>query len=172
VKCDSPTFSADVVKQFFADFEAGKLDKHVRSQDEPKNNDGPVKVLTGRNFEKLVSSGEKDALVEFYAPWCGHCKALEPKWEELGKKVKAKHPDVLIGKMDATANAYPTDLFQVSGYPTIYFAPAKKGAKPIKYEGEREVDAMYKFLKKKSKAIKKQLKKQNDADDDDDDDDE
>ena len=41
----------------------------------------------GRNFEEIVNDETKDVLIEFYAPWCGHCKSLAPKYEELGEKV-------------------------------------------------------------------------------------
>lgn len=43
--------------------------------------------MVGKNFEEIVNDEEKDVLIEFYAPWCGHCKALAPKYEELGEKV-------------------------------------------------------------------------------------
>lgn len=42
------------------------------------------------NFESLVNDDSKDVLIEFYAPWCGHCKSLEPKYKELGEKVSVK----------------------------------------------------------------------------------
>jgi len=45
----------------------------------------------------------KDVLVEYYAPWCGHCKSLAPIYEELAQSLKS-NPNVLIAKMDATAN--------------------------------------------------------------------
>jgi len=148
-KMDGSKFSADTVNQFYADFAAGKLEQHVKSADIPTKNDGPVKVVVGKTFEKIVNDPEKDVLIEFYAPWCGHCKSLEPKYEELGRKFKG-NDNIVIAKIDATANDYSKE-YEVSGYPTIYFKPAKAGANPVKYEGDREVDAMYKFIQKKAK---------------------
>ena len=46
----------------------------------------------GRNFEEIVNDEKKDVLIEFYAPWCGHCKSLAPKYEELGEKVGGMDP--------------------------------------------------------------------------------
>lgn len=44
-------------------------------------------VVVAENFDDLVNAEDKDVLIEFYAPWCGHCKNLEPKYKELGEKV-------------------------------------------------------------------------------------
>lgn len=49
---------------------------------------GDVKVAVGKNFEELIMDADKDVLIEFYAPWCGHCKSLAPKYEELAEKVE------------------------------------------------------------------------------------
>jgi len=45
----------------------------------------------------------KDVLVEYYAPWCGHCKSLAPIYEELANKLKS-NKNLVIAAMDATAN--------------------------------------------------------------------
>ena len=96
------------------------------------------KVLVAENFDAIVNDDSKDVLIEFYAPWCGHCKTLEPKYIELGEKVRvglktwlpvifvflnfvctqqhnlflnlqlSSDPSIVIAKMDATANDVPS----------------------------------------------------------------
>ncbi|OWF46935.1 protein disulfide-isomerase A3-like [Mizuhopecten yessoensis] len=134
-------FSMDTFKQFVNDFLDDKLEPYMKSEAVPSDNSGPVKVLVAKNFDEIVSD-DKDVLVEFYAPWCGHCKSLEPKYNELGEKVK-DISSVVIAKMDATANDVPSQ-YEVRGFPTIYFKP--KGSQPRKYEGGREVDDFMKYL--------------------------
>lgn len=47
-----------------------------------------LQVLVAKNYKELILDSDKDALIEFYAPWCGHCKSLAPKYDELGAKVR------------------------------------------------------------------------------------
>lgn len=67
----------------------------------------------------------------FYAPWCGHCKALEPTWLELFLKLDAT--DVMVVKIDATAkdSIAVKDSFGVKGFPTLVFL---KGNKAYRYK--------------------------------------
>lgn len=99
--------STDVTKAklsaFTADYKAGKLSPHLKSEEAPADNSGNVKVLVGKTFESIVLDESKDVLVEFYAPWCGHCKSLAPIYEELGERFSGVN-SVVIAKMDATAN--------------------------------------------------------------------
>ncbi|RCN26494.1 thioredoxin [Ancylostoma caninum] len=46
--------------------------------------------LTDANFEKLVLNSKDVWLVEFFAPWCGHCKNLEPHWKAAASELKGK----------------------------------------------------------------------------------
>ena len=58
--------------------------QHYLSQELPEDWDSkPVKVLVASNFEKVVMDTSKDVLVEFYAPWCGHCKQLAPVYDQV-----------------------------------------------------------------------------------------
>lgn len=73
------------------DFAEGKLSPYLKSEDVPADNSGPVKVAVAKNFAEVVTNNGKDTLIEFYAPWCGHCKKLVPIYDELGQKVRF-HP--------------------------------------------------------------------------------
>ena len=138
-------FSIEALQRFVEDFTAGKLQPFVKSEELPEDNSGPVKVAVGKNFDELVLNSEKDVLIKFYAPWCGHCKKMAPAYEELGQALQDE-PGVDIVKMDATANDV-TGPFVVHGFPTLFFLPAASKT-PIKYEGGREVDDFIKYIAK------------------------
>lgn len=140
-------FSVEALKKFVEDFLAGNLQPFVKSEELPEDNSGPVKVAVGRNFDDLVLNSKKDVFIEFYAPWCGHCKKLAPIYEELGKALE-NEPTIEIVKMDATANDI-TGPFQVHGFPTLYFLPSTSKV-PKKYEGGRDLDDFISYIAKYS----------------------
>jgi protein disulfide isomerase family A protein 3 len=144
-KSDATTFSIEAVDAFAKAFLAGEVSKHVKSEPIPTAHDGDVTVVVGKTFDELVLDKSKDVLIEFYAPWCGHCKSLAPKWSELATKMK-DYPSLRIAKIDATANDYPSN-FNVRGYPTILLVK-NDGSEPVAYDGAREVKDMVSWLKK------------------------
>ncbi|KAA3674400.1 protein disulfide-isomerase A1 [Paragonimus westermani] len=105
-----------------------------------------VAVLTKDNFESACNK-YKFCLVEFYAPWCGHCKALKPEYEKAAEILKTEAPDVLLAKVDATVE---TDLAQehgVTGYPTLKFL---KNGEWVDYSGGRKADGIVTWVKRKT----------------------
>eukprot|EP00742_Colponemidia_sp_Colp-10_P002317 GILJ01002473.1.p1 GENE.GILJ01002473.1~~GILJ01002473.1.p1 ORF type:complete len:442 (+),score=88.83 GILJ01002473.1:48-1328(+) len=96
--------------------------------------------LTSANFEEQVLKSQDQWLVEFYAPWCGHCKNLAPEWEQAATKLKG---EVKVAKVDATVESELAQRYGVSGFPTIKMFPAgpKKG-KPTDYQGARDASAI------------------------------
>lgn len=132
------------INKFIDDWKSEKLTPYFKSEAAPDNSNNPVKVIVGDTFEKLVLSGDKHVLLEAYAPWCGHCKKLEPIYDELAKKLANEH-DIVIAKMDATANEH--SALNVKGFPTIKFY--KKGStEATEYSGDRTYEGFLTFLEK------------------------
>ena len=99
-------------------------------------------VLNGQNFDDLVLGSKDIWMVEFYAPWCGHCKNLEPEWNQAATKLKGQ---VKLGKVDATVESALAQRFGVSGYPTIKvfdYGEGKTDSKAKAYDGARDAAAI------------------------------
>ncbi|KAL5199425.1 hypothetical protein ABZP36_020628 [Zizania latifolia] len=138
--------SVENIKRFAENFLEEKLTPFYKSEPVPESNKGDVKIVVGKNLDQIVLDESKDALLEIYAPWCGHCQALEPTYNKLGKHLRGIG-SLVIAKMDGTTNEHPRA--KPDGFPTILFYPAgKKSFDPIVFEGDRTVVEMYKFIKK------------------------
>jgi protein disulfide-isomerase A1 len=125
----------------------GEIKASLKSEEvSPEDTAGDVKVLKGTSFNDIVMNNDKDVLVEFYAPWCGHCKKLAPTYDELGAKF-ASVDSVVIVKMDATANEIDVDGVDVKGFPTLYFFPGNDKKNPVRYEAGRELEDFVEYLK-------------------------
>ncbi|XP_023830058.1 protein disulfide-isomerase A6 [Salvelinus sp. IW2-2015] len=95
-----------------------------------------VVELTDDNFDRLVLDSGEVWLVEFFAPWCGHCKSLEPEWAAAASAVKEQTKDkVHLGAVDATVQQGLASRYGVRGFPTIKIF--KKGEEPEDYQGGR-----------------------------------
>ncbi|KAI8875696.1 thioredoxin-domain-containing protein [Backusella circina FSU 941] len=122
--------------------EKTKLVPRVRIQ---KSN---VIELDDDNFKENVIDSNKNVLVKFYAPWCGHCQNLAPIYEKIGDAF-SNVDNCLIVKVNAEeADDVATD-YDIFGYPTFMFFPSNKEEEPFVYEGERTEFAFIEFLNKR-----------------------
>lgn len=135
------------VTAFVKEYEAGRLRPHMKSEQPPGAQQGPVFTLVGSTFQQVVKDPSKDVLVEFYAPWCGHCKKLEPVYRDVAKRLEAVST-MLVAKIDATAN--DVEDVDVEGFPTIKLWRADHKDDPLDYDGDRDVDSFLAWLEEKA----------------------
>jgi len=110
-----------------------------------------IKVLDASNFDKFVGNAGQLAVVEFFAPWCGHCKQLVPEYIKAAKKLKGMVDVYAIDASDQK-NAEIAQAHGIRGFPTIMLF---NGPKVIPYESQRTGDAIVAFAMKYVKSVKK-----------------
>ncbi len=88
---------------FLQDWADKKLTAHLKSQPIPETQAESVYTLVGKEFDRVARDVTKDVMVEFYAPWCGHCKELKPKYDKVGAHF-ASDSNIVIAAFDATEN--------------------------------------------------------------------
>jgi len=107
-----------------------------------------VTVLGSDNFDGVALNPAKVTFVKFYAPWCGHCKSLAPKWEELATAF-AGDENVIISKVDVTEHEELGSRYDISGFPTLKLFKARGSEVAIdSYEGPRELDQLVEYVNK------------------------
>ena len=105
------------------------------------------------DFDAKITSHDI-ALVEFYAPWCGHCKQLAPEYEKAATLLKKNDPYIPLIKVDCTIETAVCGDQGVSGYPTLKIF---KNGVPSEYNGPREADGIAKHMRLKSAPISREL---------------
>lgn len=111
--------------------------------------------LVPDNFDSVIGQG-KPGLVEFFAPWCGHCKNLAPVYEQLADAFSHARDKVVVAKVDADGAGRPLgQKYGVTGYPTLKWFDAEGNAEA--YEGGRDFDTLVSFISTKS-GVKSNIK--------------
>ncbi|KAJ5690220.1 Protein disulfide-isomerase tigA [Penicillium macrosclerotiorum] len=105
--------------------------------------------LIPKNFDDVVLKSGKPALVEFFAPWCGHCKNLAPVYEELASAFAFAEDKVTVGKVDADEHRELGKRFGVQGFPTLKWFDGKSD-KPEEYKGGRDLESLSSWITDKT----------------------
>lgn len=145
IRSQEEDLTVENLGSFIRDFIDDKIVPFFKSQPVPESQDENVYVVVGSEYEKIVLDDDKDVLIEFYAPWCGHCKNLAPVYEELAG-LYTGNDKVVVAKLDHTENEVPD---KISGYPTLKLYPAGDKANPIVYDGPRNLESLQKFIEEK-----------------------
>eukprot|EP01090_Pellita_catalonica_P000053 TRINITY_DN10037_c0_g1_i1.p1 TRINITY_DN10037_c0_g1~~TRINITY_DN10037_c0_g1_i1.p1 ORF type:complete len:521 (+),score=88.70 TRINITY_DN10037_c0_g1_i1:59-1564(+) len=109
--------------------------------------------LTSSNYDNLIGNGEV-WMIKYYAPWCGHCQALAPAWDEFGRRsleTSVQHGsemvDVNVGRVNCEDEPQICQNEGISGYPTLQFVMETDGERRTEeYGGERDVDSFFSFV--------------------------
>ncbi|KAH6814049.1 PDI-like 1-4 [Perilla frutescens var. frutescens] len=141
-------FSDDEDEEFdnYDDFDVPSEFNHGGNEDDEVAtfDEKDVVVLTDRNFSDFIDEN-KYVMVEFYAPWCGHCKALAPEFAAAATELKTAN--VKLAKVDATEANELAENYEVQGFPTIFFFV---DGEHITYSGQRTKDFIVTWIKKKT----------------------
>lgn len=149
-------FGVDAIKAFVKKFQNAELTGNEVSDDAPaashgseneEEDDGSPDYVVhsgASSFKSDVEDFEGDVLLEFYAPWCGHCKALKPEYKAAANAFK-DDANIRLVAFDATASDPPVG-YNVEGYPTVMWMPADKKV-AVPYEGPRQADGIVQFIK-------------------------
>jgi protein disulfide-isomerase A1 len=118
----------------------------AEEQEEEPVDEKDVLVLTDSTFDDAIKQNQY-ILVEFYAPWCGHCQSLKPEYARAATTLKEQGSAVALAKVDATVESSLGQRYAVQGYPTLkWFVDGE----PLDYNGGRTSEDILKFVKKKT----------------------
>eukprot|EP01032_Pedospumella_encystans_P014322 gene14322-16457_t len=107
---------------------------------------GYMENIAGSQFQdKVIDQVTQNSFVFFHAPWCAHCKSLEPVMQEVGRHY-LEDPSFMLYRIDGTKNDVLHPGVKIVGYPTLYFFPAHGKSSPLEYDGERTLEAMITFI--------------------------
>ncbi len=135
------------IEKFIESYKKGTVPRFMKSEPVPTENAGPVFKTVGKTFKHDVLDNDDDVIVKFYAPWCGHCKKLEPVFKALAESLSGDKK-LKFYEVDATKN--DIEGHPIQGFPVIKMFPGKDKANVATHEGERTEADIAKFIKEKA----------------------
>ncbi|KAL1957325.1 hypothetical protein VTO42DRAFT_6114 [Malbranchea cinnamomea] len=125
----------------------GAKSKGVEKPRRPLNPQGRSIPLTAESFLRLVTTTRDPWFIKFYAPWCAHCQALGPAWQQMAKEMKGK---INIGEVNCETERRLCKDAGVNSYPTMYVF---RGAERVEYNGLRGLGDLIHYAQKAADAI-------------------
>ncbi|KAK5211917.1 hypothetical protein LTR41_002159 [Exophiala xenobiotica] len=111
----------------------------------------PVLQVTAKTYDSLIEQSNHTSIVEFYAPWCGHCQNLKPAYEKAAKNL-AGFAKVAAVDCDDDVNKPLCGQMGIQGFPTLkIIKPGNKPGRPIveDYNGPRSAKGIVDAVKDK-----------------------
>jgi protein disulfide-isomerase len=103
---------------------------------------GTSKPLSAEDFQKLVTTTQDPWFIKFYAPWCHHCQALAPVWNQMSKEMQGK---LNIGEVNCEVEPHLCKDARVKAYPTMYYF---RGGERVEYDGLRGLGDLISYANK------------------------
>ncbi|NXM72110.1 PDIA2 isomerase, partial [Serilophus lunatus] len=116
--------------------------------DEIKEEDN-VLVLHEHNFARALSE-HRLLLVEFYAPWCGHCQQLAPAFAQAAAELRNESSPAQLGKVDATAQTALANEFGITSYPTLKLFRDGNRTHPLAYTGRMDTQGIVRWMQRRA----------------------
>ncbi|XP_053132900.1 protein disulfide-isomerase A2 isoform X2 [Hemicordylus capensis] len=129
--------------------EGRNLPEEVGEEEEEEEEEDGILVLKEHNFGQALQKHQL-LLVEFYAPWCGHCQALAPEYAKAAAMLKNESSALRLAKVDATQEQALGTEFGVTGYPVLKLFRNGNRTHPTDFAGERDAEGIVKWLKRKA----------------------
>ncbi len=116
---------------------------NIASKSKPTANAlGTSVPLSAESFQKLVTTTQDPWFIKFYAPWCHHCQALAPSWQQMAKELQGK---LNVGEVNCEVESRLCKDVRIAGYPTIHFF---RGGERVEYDGLRGLGDLVSYAKK------------------------
>jgi len=163
-------FESTDLANFLENLRQGKIMPYMKSLPVPKKQEGSIRKVVAHNYDEEVHKVKKDAVVFFYAPWCGHCKEFDPVYKKVAKKMLKNNENIVFAKMDGSANDIPYMFPPLKGFPSLFFVSAYEKYDPILYQGDRTYKSVKDWINRHSSIFLTEDERMGETADDDDED--